>query len=312
MKHLHMSKILIFMLLSVFSLGVLTASVDNHDNHGEHNDEPVLQFEDSVLQEFGVNVDVAKAGTIQENKLFPGEVTIHLDNLAHITPRFPGVVKKIVKHIGDTVQKGDVLAIIESNESLSSYELTAPLSGTIIGKNITLGESIEANSPAFEIADLSSVWVDFSVFQDSIGTIKIGQKTVVQLTNGELSENGVVSYVSPTIDAHTRTQLGRVVLSNDYQIWKPGMFVDVFVTIKSIYGSIVVPKTAIQKIENKTVVFVKNKNVFEPYPVELGDHDKKNVHIKSGLKAGMVYVSEGGFILKAELEKGDMGHGHAH
>lgn len=285
---------------------------DGHDQHDEHKEENPVYLDKKTIDEFGIKLDIAKGGWIKKTKLFPGEITIHLDYLAHVTPRFPGVVKKIYKHIGEDVKKGDALAVIESNDSLTPYKITSPITGTIIEKHLTLGESVEENSHAFEIANINTVWATFSIFQDMFGEIKKGQRAVVLSSNGKHKITGTISYISPTVDQHTRTQMGRIVLSNKNHHWKPGMFVDVNVVFSSIKGEIVVPKTAIQHIDNKPVIFVKENDEFEPHVVMLGKSDLDSVAILSGINDGMEYVSKGGFVLKAELEKGSMGHGHSH
>ena len=78
---------------------------------------------------------------------------------------FPGVVREVHKRIGDRVEKGALLAKVESNQSLTVYELRAPLAGTVIDRQVALGEHVGEQKPAFTIADLSTVWVDFSVYR---------------------------------------------------------------------------------------------------------------------------------------------------
>ena len=80
--------------------------------------------------------------------------------LVQVTPRFPGVVRAIRKRIGDQVAKDDLLATIESNQSLTVYELKAPIGGTVIDRQVTLGEYASEQKPAFIVADLSTIWVD--------------------------------------------------------------------------------------------------------------------------------------------------------
>ena len=175
-----------------------------------------------------------------------------------------------------------------------------------------MGESVEENSHAFEIANINTVWATFSIFQDKFGEVVKGQKAVVQSSNGKHKIQGTISYISPTVDQHTRTQTGRIVLSNKSHHWKPGMFVDVNVVFSKIKGDIVVPKSAIQTLDNKPVIFVKHHEEFEPQVVQLGESDGDTIIVLTGLTPEIEYVSEGGFILKSELEKGSMGHGHSH
>ena len=180
----------VVLLLGIFCIGSvnLVLAEDNHNHgsesherHDNHRDEPekLIRLSEGQMKEFGIKVQKAKEGVISKEVVFPGEVQIHLDYLAHVKPRYSGVVKQIYHHIGDYVKRGEVLAIVESNENLSRYELKAPITGTIIQKHFTLGESVEESSNAFAIANLNKVWVNFSVTEDFLGQVEKGQAATV-------------------------------------------------------------------------------------------------------------------------------------
>ena len=288
---------------------------DHHDHDGDnHKDEPekLIRLSKEQMREFGIQLQKVKKGVISKEVVFPGEVQIHLDYLAHVKPRYSGVVKRIYKHIGDKVKKGEVLAIVESNENLSRYEIQVPMTGTIIQKHFTLGESVEESSNAFAIANLNKVWVMFSVSEDFLGKVKEGQSATILVDNQEIKKRIPVSYISDVLDMTTRTSTGRLELSNRKRELKPGMYVDVAVELGSTKGDIVVPKTALQKHDGKTVVFVQKRTGFQPHPVTLGEEDSDNIIVLDGIENGETIVTHGSFTLKAELEKDAMGDGHAH
>ena len=85
--------------------------------------------------------------------------------MAHIVPRFPGIVKSVSKAIGDSVKQGDSLASVESSESLSTYSVKSLLEGVVIERHVAVGESVTTERELFVVADLSEVWVDFQAFQ---------------------------------------------------------------------------------------------------------------------------------------------------
>ncbi|MFQ5652881.1 MAG: efflux RND transporter periplasmic adaptor subunit, partial [bacterium] len=240
------------------------------------------------------------------------EIVIEPDRLAHIVPRFPGIVKEVRKHIGDRVKKGQVLAIIESNESLAPYEVKSLIAGTVTDKHLSLGEVITDDSHAFTITDLSSVWANLSVYQKDLPYVKIGQKVVISAGPDMPETNGTISYISPLLDEATRTAIARVVLSNPDGHWRPGLFVAGHVETGAVQADVVVPKTALETIDEQTVVFVKTQEGYEPHPVSLGRSSNTHVEILSGLSAGQRYVTKGGFTLKAELAKSSFESGHAH
>ena len=90
------------------------------------------------------------------------------------------------------------------------------------------------------------------------------------------------------------------------------MFVSATVDVDTSQAQVVIPKLALQTVEGNTVVFVNTKEGFEPRPVAIGLSDDERVEITSGLNLGDLYVSTNAFTLKAQMEKGHYGHGHAH
>ncbi len=186
----------------------------------------------------------------------------------------------------------------------------APLSGTVVEKHITQGEALAADAEAFALADLSTVWVDLSIYQKDMALVREGQE--VSVSAGDHSERGKISYVRPIVGESTRTATARVVLPNPHGEWKPGMFVNGLVSVDAQEVPVVVPESALQEIDGNTVVFVQTTEGFEPRPVEVAAQNTDQVAIASGLAPGERYVASGGFALKAQLQKGEMGDGHGH
>ncbi|MBA2849700.1 efflux RND transporter periplasmic adaptor subunit [Thermosulfuriphilus ammonigenes] len=198
----------------------------------------------------------------------------------------------------------------ESNNSLGRYEIKAPFSGTIIEKHITPGERVEANTVIFSLADLSTVWVMISVYRKDLPYCRPGQKVVLVAGENILRAEGVIDYVSPLLEERTRTARARVVLPNPEGLWRPGMLVKAHILVKTITPKVAVPKSALQTIDGKTCVFVREPDGFRPRPVTTGQEGENLVEILSGLKPGEEYVSFGAFILKGELEKESFGDEH--
>lgn len=293
----------------------IEALQDEHSGHteegGEAHDEEVARLNDAELQEFGIELATAEAGEIQLHVDLTGEIKIDPDRLAHIIPRFPGIVREVRKKIGDRVKKDEVLAIIESNESLAPYEVTSLIDGTVIEMHLTKGEVISDQSHDIVVADLSYVWADLSVYQKDLQYIEVGQSATISAGPKLPEVSGRISYISPVVDEGTRTAIARVVLPNPQGSWRPGLFVTGRVTTESVTVPIVVPKTALETYQDRTVVFVKTGEGFKPQAVTLGRTNRKNSEIIAGLQPGQVYVSRGGFTLKAELQKEAFGgHGH--
>jgi cobalt-zinc-cadmium efflux system membrane fusion protein len=280
----------------------------DEDRHGER----IVRVSDEELEEFGVEVATAGPGRLRLHVDLAGEVTFDPDRVAHIVPRFPGVVREVRKKIGDRVEKGEVIAVIESNESLSPYEVRSLIDGTVIELHMTRGELIENADHSVVVADLSRVWVNLSVYQKDLPHVRLGQPVTIEAGPDHPEARGVVDYVSPVVDEETRTAIARVVLPNRDGEWKPGLFVKGVLTVGEVDAEVAVPKTAIEMLGGQSVVFVRTDGGFRPRVVMVGRSNDTHVEIVGGLAPGQRYVVRNGFTLKAELEKGAFGEGHGH
>lgn len=288
-----------------------------HENSGagepeEHRNDELVTFTASEIEEFDLRVAPAGKATIERFIELPGVVRANEDRLAHIVPRFAGIVIEVRKRIGDTVKSGETLAVIESSQSLSPYSLKTLLTGVIIEKHITRGEAVTPASQAFVVADLDSVWIDLSVYQRDLTRIRPGQPARVIAGHDLPDANGVVSYVTPVVDEHTRTATARIVLDNPEGFWRPGMFATAEVTVERADVKIAVPISALHSLGNETVVFVQDSQGFRPRPVAVGSRDAQWAEIEEGLSAGERIVTHGGFTVKSELLRSDLGGGHGH
>ncbi|NIA18583.1 MAG: efflux RND transporter periplasmic adaptor subunit [Simkaniaceae bacterium] len=299
---------------------ILPPQDDHHDEHGtneqldDHEGESgaELVLTPEVLDEFGIVIGTVSEGVLEKTIELPGEIQIDPDRLAHITPRFDGVVKEVFKQIGDQVIKNELLAVIESNESLTAYELRSSIDGIVIDMHFTKGETAQRPDHFFAVADLSEVWVDLSVYQKYLPQLKIGQKATILINTNIPKVVGTISYLSPTIDEHTRTATARVILKNIDGKFRPGEFVTGQIVVDQIHSTIVVPKTALETVNGLPVVFVKDEHGFEPQVVTIGKENHINVEILSGLELEQEYVTEGGFVLKAQMAKSSFSGGHSH
>ena len=99
----------------------------------DHGDEGV-EMSDAKVAAAGIEIVSASKGTLRDALQLNGILQPNQEALVQVTPRFPGVVREIRKRIGDQVEKGELLAKIESNQSLTVYEMRAPIAGTVIDR----------------------------------------------------------------------------------------------------------------------------------------------------------------------------------
>ncbi len=201
----------------------------------------------------------------------------------------------------------------QTDDELARYVITAPLDGVITERHIVRGEQRDQGDDIYTIADLSTVWVQLTVYQKDLPVLRSGQSAEIVAHHGIGQARGTIQYVSPVISESTRTTTARIVLENPDGTWRPGLFVTGRVVTGAFEPGVVVPKTAIQSINDKQIIFVRTEHGFEPHHVELGRGNDTHVEIVKGLKPGDTYVSDGAFALKAELNKASFeGGGHAH
>ncbi len=262
------------------------------------------------LEAAGIAVAMAGAVKIRERVVLNGRIAANEDALARVMPRFPGVVRAVHKRLGDAVARGDLLATIESNESLQPFELRAPLAGVVIDKDVSAGEFVSTERELFRIVDLRQVWVDLDVYRRDFGRLRVGQPLRIDAGDGSPSVESTLAYLSPIGSVNTQTLLARTVLPNPDLSWRPGLFVTAEVEVGASPVPVAVAVEALQRLRDRDVVFITADGVFEAQPVEVGRRDATHAEIVSGLAAGQSYVAAGSFILKADAGKSGASHDH--
>ena len=276
------------------------------ENHGDEG----VEMPDAKVAAAGIELQTAKPGILQDNLVLNGILQPNQEAVVQVTPRFPGVVREIRKRVGDVAEKGELLAKIESNQSLTVYEVRAPIGGTVIDRQISLGEYASEQKLAFTVADLSTVWVDFSVYRRDLHRVKAGDTVQIDVGDGGPAIDAKLSYLSPIGSTDTQSALARATVSNEGMRLRPGLFVTGRLILSAKPVAIAVKSSALQTWENRNVIFVRNGSKFEARDVELGARDAEQVEVTFGLLEGDIYAARNSFIIKAELAKGTASHDH--
>lgn len=186
----------------------------------------------------------------------------------------------------------------------------SPISGIVTEKHAIVGELSDPSKSLYTVADLSSVWVLVDINEKDLAKVRKGQAAI--LTVGafpDLKLKGRITYIADLVDEATRTVKARVEVPNPGRKLKPEMFATVELALPADTPPVLaVPEEALQELEGKKVLFVtRNGTEFEARQVEAGRSAGGIVEIVSGLKEGERYAVKGGFILKSELKKGELG-----
>lgn len=285
------------------------AKESKHEEKG-HDAEGVVELSDAKVASSGIEILQAGEATLRDSLVLNGIIQPNQETLVQVTPRFPGVVREIKKRIGDVVVQNDLLAKVESNQSLTTYEMRAPIAGTVIDRQISLGEYASEQKPAFIVADISTVWIDLSVYRRDLPRVKVGDALIIDVGDGGKPVEAKISYVSPVGSSDTQSALVRAVVPNDGLRLRTGLFVSARLILSAKKVTVAVKSSALQTVENRNVVFVRNGDKFETRDVEIGARDSESVEILFGLLEGDRYAARNSFIVKAELGKGSAGHEH--
>ena len=268
----------------------------------ESADPQVLALDDSQMAIQKIALGVPAPAAIKRHVTVPGEIALNAAKVARISPRFAGLVKEVRAELGDRVAAGQTLALIESNESMSAYELKAPFAGTVISRDLQAGEARTEADTAFVIADLSTVWAEFRAFPKDLAWIKRG-KAVEVLGQDSTRATANVVFVAPTADPETRTILVRAALPNPQGTWRAGLLVQGRLLADSVTAQLTVPADAVQSFGGKTAVFVRGPKGIGPRAVEVGRSDGERVEIRAGLSLRDSLVVGNAYLIKSELEK---------
>jgi len=184
-------------------------------------------------------------------------------------------------------------------------QMRAPISGTIIERKVTLGEAVERATDAFKIADTSHVWVSLDLYEKDLARVHVSQEveTRTDARPGEVFR-GRVAFIVPVIDEATRTAKVRLEFPNPKGALHAGQLVTARIIADPKLATnevLAVPRSAIEQVEGKTVVFVKSGESFERRNVLLGTSGGDRVEIRKGLNAGEMVAVDGAFLLKSEL-----------
>ena len=201
----------------------------------------------------------------------------------------------------------EITAVPKAPEaSLRRQDVRSPISGRVAERKVELGTAVGRDSletELFVVVDLSRVWVELSVASSDLPLIKEGQQVKISARGLTETATGKIVFVSPLVDKDTRTARVVAEMQNPDRMWRPGSFVTAAIALNERTVPLVVPATAIQKLDGQPIVFVRTKDGFEKRDVVLGEREDQTVEIVSGLTPGEAIAATNTFPLKAELSK---------
>ena len=200
----------------------------------------------------------------------------------------------------------------ELGPEASSFSLRSPIGGTVIARDVMLGQMIDPATPAFKIGDLSRLWLTVHAFERD--AVRIARNAPTRLSFPALPGerfDGTVALVGREVEKESRTVPVRIDVRNPSGRLRPGMSATALVPVGASNTAILtVPVAAVQRVKGEWCVFIpKDATTFEIRKIGRGRDLGGEVEVLSGLTAADTVVVDGAFLLKAQAEKSQAGHG---
>lgn len=190
---------------------------------------------------------------------------------------------------------------LENSESRPETTLVAPISGVVTKKMALQGAYATPEMPLYEIADLSTVWVNAQVYERELPLVALGQEAEVTLaTYPNEILRGRVAFIDPVLAPETRTTRVRMELPNPDLRLKPGMYGDVIIRVRAA-PVLAVPREAVLDSGTRTLAFLdRGEGRFEPREIKTGRTFDGYTEVIEGLQTGDKVVTSGTFLIDSE------------
>ena len=210
-----------------------------------------------------------------------------------------------------------ISTLAKTRKLAPNYTVRAPRDGTVVEREVTLGENASPDQPHLLIlADLSKVWVLMEISPARAENLKaIREVTLINPATGYQTP-AKLDYISPVVEAQTRTVQARVELDNTQGQWRPGQFLTALLpTGAEATETLAVPAKAVQYVNGQPTVYIlmtEKENTFKAREVAVGAAVRGLLPVTAGLKTDEQIVISGSFLLKAQLGRAGAGHDHSH
>lgn len=258
----------------------------------------------------GVTVERVGPATLGETLPLTGRVEITPEGQAEVHARYPGRVMALNVELGTRVSRGQVIARVESSESLQTYPVTAPITGMIVAKNVNVGSITGGGEPMLMIGDPTRLHAEFLLYPRDAERVRAGQPITVKSLAGDYTFNGRIESVLPSADLTSQVLVAHVDLPYQGGIWRPGLGVSGEVQVGAGQVPLAVRTRALQPFRDFTVVYARFGDTYEVRMLELGRRTPDWTEVLSGIDPGTEYVVDGAFLIRADVEKSGASHDH--
>lgn len=291
-----------------FDVAVTAEHAGKRSNWSYESYEGRVTIPAAIAEDAGIRVEQAGPASIRDIVRLTGTIAFDSNRYASVGARFPGIVQSVSVQQGERVQRGQTLAVVEGNDSMRTYPITAPLDGVVIVRNTNVGDVAGAGA-LFELADPSHVWIDLRAIGTDAENLAPGQVVQIRSATGSAVAEAKIESLLP-VAGIGQSVIARVNVPNPQGQWRPGMTVSAEVMVDSREVPLAVKEMGLQRFRDFTVVFAQSGETYEVRMLELGDRDGEYAEVLGGLKTGSRYVTEQSFLIRQDIEKSGASHDH--
>ena len=262
----------------------------------------------AIAKDAGVQAAVAGPAVIRNTVALVGTIALDANRHVEVKARFPGIVRAVSVQQGQRVRRGQTLVLVEGNESMRTYPVTAPFDGVVLARHTNIGDVADGNA-LVELADMSDVWVELRAIGTDADRLTPGQEVAITSATGENKAYGKIDTLLP-VASFGQSVIARVAIPNEGGKWRPGMTISANVTVAARDVPLAVKESGLQRFRDFIVVFAQVGETYEVRMLELGDRDGEFAEVLGGLKPGTRYVAEQSYLIRADIEKSGASHDH--
>lgn len=297
-RKLSKTKMVLLALIALFLLATVITNLKN--SAAARKEMPVSKSQDQSAQLEANTVTVSAKTIIPETIRSTVKINGEVESKSSINiyPDTSGKVTEIVKGLGASVKKGEIIAYVDPSKPGSAYAVNPVVStvtGTVISMPVNPGDTVSTSTVIGAVGSLRDLKITVYVSEKYSGYLKKGLNAFVSFTSMPGEEfSAKVTSVSPVVNNLNRTIETVLELDKYDSRIKPGMFATVSLVIQEEDNSFVVPKSAIKTYNtNSTVFVIDENNTAKRVVVTTGISNDNDIQITSGLEEGMQVITAG-------------------
>jgi Cu(I)/Ag(I) efflux system membrane fusion protein len=153
----------------------------------------------------------------------------------------------------------------------------------------------------YQIADLTTLWLVADLYEGDMDRVKVGQRATLELSTAPGQRHaGAVQFISPVVNAESRTLQAQIPIKNPGNRLRPGMFGDVTIELETTTGMVVPAEAVVDSGARQYLFVARPGGRFEPRRVVLGLRSEGKVQVLRGVAAGELVVTTANFLVDSE------------